>query len=77
MTLNSQLQLVAPQTNSNLPRKGTEERVARQISVSERTLQIKKISQKKRVKKLGVQSTFYKLERGEILKCKNMHACLN
>ena len=53
MTLNSQLQLVAPQTNSNLPRKGTEGRVARQISVSERTPLIKKISQKKEPKNWG------------------------
>lgn len=77
MTLNSQLQLVAPQTNSNLPRKGTEGRVARQVSVSERTLLIKKIRKKKKESKIGVRSTFYKLESGEILKCKNMHACLN
>lgn len=76
--LNSQLQLVAPQTNSNLPRKGTEERVARQISVSERTLLMKKISQKekKRVKKFGPHFISWKV--GKFLNAKTcMHALTN
>lgn len=78
--LNSQLQLVAPQTNSNLLSKGTEERVARQISVSERTLLMKKISQKekKRVKKFGYSPRFISWKVGKFLNAKTcMHALTN
>lgn len=76
-TLNSQLQMVAPQTNSNLPRKGTEERVARQISVSERTLLMKKISQK-RVKKFGYSPRFISWKVEKFLNAKTcVHALTN
>lgn len=70
--------MVAPQTNSNLPRKGTEERVARQISVSERTLLMKKISQKKRVKKFGYSPRFISWNVEKFLNAKAcVHALTN